>query len=83
MDVLQIAMVSPDGKDVFRPLKPMSPRLQDLDDSQQLPIPHIIVLLRKAELLQKEGTGVALQRTAPIPASDVSTSTMNGKEGSG
>jgi hypothetical protein len=41
-DVLQIAVVSPDEKRVFSPLKPMSPRLQSLDDSQQLPVPHVI-----------------------------------------
>ena len=56
-DVLQIAVVSSDEKRVFSPLKPMSPSLQSLDDSQQLPVPHVIVSLCRAELPREESTG--------------------------
>lgn len=60
-DVLQVAVVSPDEERVFSPLKPMSPRLQSLNNSQQLPVPHIIVPLRRAELLQEESTAAELR----------------------
>ena len=59
-DVLQIEVVSPDEKRLSSPLKPMSPRLQGLDDSQQLPVPHI-VSLRRAKLLREEDTGAELR----------------------
>ena len=60
-DVLQIAVVSTDEKGVFSPLKPMSPHLQSFNDSQQLQVPHIIVSLRRAELLREESTGAEFQ----------------------
>lgn len=53
-------MVGPDQEGMLDSLQPVTPLLQGHLDSQQLPVPHIIISFSGGEFFREERTGMEL-----------------------